>query len=94
MEAGRVRDQPSTSAAFSPLHSPISFKPLIDSIPIEADSERKKRKAEKYVEYEVLETIPGQIRAAINASGKKKSVKNTAPLAVEELIMQWLLVLP
>ena len=72
------------------------FKPLIDSIPLEDDSERKRRKAEKYVEYDMLETIPNKIRDAREAYAKKKkkNIKRVARMAMEELIIRWLLVLP
>jgi integrase len=73
------------------------LKRLIDSIPIEDYSETKKRKATKYVEYEVLETIPGKIYAAREAAGKKTKQKRFAGvawLAMEELMMRWLLILP
>jgi hypothetical protein len=62
-----------TSAGSSP-HS--------DSIPLEDDSERKKRKSMKYLEYEVLEAIPGKIRAVREAYGKKKASKHLALLAM------------
>jgi hypothetical protein len=39
------------------------FKPLIGTLPIEPKSELKKRKAAKYLEYSVLESIPAMIRA-------------------------------
>jgi hypothetical protein len=38
------------------------LKPLIDSIPLEDESERKQRKAEKYLDYAVLEAVPGKMR--------------------------------
>ena len=72
------------------------FKSLLDSIPVEEDSERKARKAQKYVEYEVLEAIPTKIRAIRNGYEKKKhkSAGEIACLAMEELVMLWLTILP
>jgi integrase len=72
------------------------FKNLIDSIPLEDASERKKRKATKYVSYEELEAIPAQIRAH-RAAYEKKRKKNdikVAELAMQELIFRWYLVFP
>jgi len=72
------------------------LKTLIDSVSLEDDSERKRRKAEKYVDYDVLETIPDKIRSARETYNKrkKKDPKRAARLAMEELIFRWLLVLP
>ena len=70
------------------------FKPLADSIPIEDDSEQKKRKAPRYLEYEVLEAITVQIRTARDAAYKKKRFELAAWLAMEYLMLSWLLILP
>lgn len=72
------------------------FKKLIDSIPLEDDSERKKRKATKYVSYDELESIPAQIRAFREAYEKrrKKNAARAAQLATAEFIFRWFLVLP
>ena len=70
------------------------FKPLTDSIPLEDDSEQKKRKATKYLEYEVLEGIALQIRVARDAAYKKKRFEFAARLAIDELMFSWLLILP
>lgn len=72
------------------------FKTLIDSIPLEDDSERKKRKAAKYVSYDELEAIPLRIRAFREAYERKrnKNPKRVAQLAMEELIFRWFLILP
>lgn len=70
------------------------FKTLADSIPLEDDSERKKRKAERHLEYEVLETIPARIHAELAAALRKKRMLRAACLATEELMMRWLLILP
>jgi integrase len=72
------------------------FKPLLDSIPLEDISERKKRKAAKFVGYDELETIPDQIRAFRAAYEKKRKTSQTrvAQLAMEEFMFRWFLVLP
>ena len=83
-----MRQHPSfTSTDFS------WFKPLLDSIPIEPESELRRRKAEKFLEYEVLESIPAKIRAARSAA-VKMGIRGVAILAMEELLMKWLTVLP
>jgi integrase len=72
------------------------LKILVDSIPLEDESERKQRKARKYVEYDVLETIPSKIRAAMEdyERARNKKPKRLSRLAMEQLMIQWLLVLP
>jgi integrase len=72
------------------------FKALLDSIPLEDDSERKKRKALKYVSYDELEMIPAKIRAFREAYEKKrkKSPTRVAQLAMEEFMFRWFLVFP
>lgn len=72
------------------------FKTLLDSIPIEDASERKKRKALKYLTYEELEAIPSRIRAYRQAYELKrhKNPVKVAQLAMEELIFRWFLVFP
>jgi len=72
------------------------FKTLIDSIPVEDVSERKKRKAAKYVSYDELEAIPAQIRARRKAEEKtrRKNPVRAAQLASDEFMFRWFLVLP
>jgi integrase len=72
------------------------MKLLIDAIELEDESERKQRKAEKYIDYDVLERIPGEIRAVRQTCAKKKksSPKHIARMAMEEFMFRWLLVLP
>lgn len=72
------------------------FKTLLDSIPLEDDSERKKRKALKYVSYDELETIPAKIRAFRQAYEKqqKRNATRVAQLAMEEFMFRWYLVFP
>jgi integrase len=73
------------------------FKPLIDGIPLEDASERKKRKATKFVDYDELEAIPDKIRAEREAYAKRKKKSNArriAELAQEEFMVRWFSVLP
>lgn len=72
------------------------FKTLLDSIPLEDPSERKKRKAEKYVFYEELEAIPEKLRANREALQRKR-IKDPVKEALsfmEELMFRWYLVFP
>jgi integrase len=69
------------------------LKPLVDSLPMEANSEARKRKAEKFLEYKILEAIPGRIRAGRAAAGTKGK-RNVALLDMSELLMRWLPILP
>lgn len=69
------------------------FKPLLDRIPAEEESEVKKRKAEKYLEYGAVESIPDKIRAD-RAAAEKKGTAALAELVMDELIMKWLVTLP
>jgi integrase len=69
------------------------FRPLLDSLPVERESESKKRKAEKYLEYEVLESIPAKIRAQ-RPEAAKRGIHHVALLVMDELLMKWLPVLP
>jgi hypothetical protein len=69
------------------------FKPLLNSLPIEPKSELKKRKALKCLEYKVIESIPRKIHAERSAAAKK-GVDHVALLAMEELLIRWLTVLP
>ncbi len=72
------------------------LKTLIDSVELEDDSERKQRKAQKQVDYDVLEAIPGKIRSLREAYQKKRkiNIKRVARMAMDELMIQWLLILP
>jgi Phage integrase family len=69
------------------------FTPLLNGIPVESDAVLKKRRAEKVLEYAVLENIPGMIRAqrskAAGMGGKKLAL-----LVRDELMIRWLTVLP
>ena len=56
----------------------------MESLPTEGESELKKRKAEKYLEYSVVESIPAKIRAE-RAAAEKKGIIHVARLATEEL---------
>ena len=66
---------------------------LLDSLPTEGESESKKRKAAKYLEYAVVETIPSKIRAERRAA-EKKGIVHVARLVTQELLMQWIITLP
>ncbi len=66
---------------------------LLDGLPTEHESELKRRKALKYVEYKVLESIPGQIRAE-RTSAQKKGPFRLALQVRNELLMTWLPILP
>jgi integrase len=68
------------------------FRPLLGSIPRDSYDEVKARKAKKYLEFDVLELIPGQIRAR-RTSEAKRGKEHVARLAMEELLIAWLLVL-
>lgn len=84
---------------YYPAYALLDFswlKTIIDGIPPEDESERKERKAKKFVEYQLLETIPERIRALRTAfeKGRKRDIKRVARLAQEELMLRWLLILP
>jgi hypothetical protein len=79
-----------------PAYSFVDFswsKPLMDGIPMEPKSELKKRKASKCLEYAVVELIPGRISAQ-RPTAAKKGIYHVALLAMEELLMKWLITLP
>jgi integrase len=67
-------------------------EPMLDSIPMEPESSRKKRKASKYLDYASLEAIPEKIRATRTA--EKNGSKRAALLARDELLIKWLTILP
>lgn len=69
------------------------FRPLLDGIPIESESELKKRKATKYLEYEVLESIAPRIRAEMPVA-MKKGINRVALLVMMAFLMKWLTTLP
>jgi integrase len=58
----------------------------------EAESSRRERKERKYLPYDILAQIPGQIRAVRNKSAKASY--EFARLLQDELVIQWLLILP
>jgi hypothetical protein len=86
--AGSLRNHPSYAALDMDW-----FRPLLDSLPTEGESELKKRKAEKYLEYSVVEFIPVAIRAE-RAAANKKGIVYVSRLATEELLMRWIITLP
>ena len=79
-----------------PAYKPLEwgwFQLLLDGLPAEPESELKDRKAAKYVEYLLVETIPEKIRAD-KLIAKKKRPDQVHPLAMKELMMRWLVTLP
>lgn len=78
-----------------PIYSAIDvgwFRPLLGSISRDSYDDVKARKARKYLEFDVLELIPAQIRAK-RESEAKRGKDHVARLAMEELLIAWLLVL-
>lgn len=79
-----------------PSYSSLNFRwfnNLINSLPIEAESEKERRKAAKFLEYSVVEAIPAKIHAERMVIAKA----NTNPIsrvAMEELLMKWIAILP
>ena len=69
------------------------FKRMLDTIPVESDAVLKKRRAERVLEYTVIEKIPDLIHGQ-RSKVEKKGQKKLALLVQEELIMRWLPVLP
>jgi integrase len=67
------------------------YRPLLETIPKESYEEVRARKAKKYLDYDVLESIPLQIRAR-RASEAKLGMEHVARLVMEELMVKWLLV--
>lgn len=69
------------------------WKSLHDSIPVELESERRRRKAAKYLDYSALESIPSMIRESRLAS-RSASNSDVSELVMHELLMRWLTILP
>jgi Phage integrase family len=69
------------------------FKPMLDGIPAEPDSVLNQRKAEKTLEYSVIEMIPGKIQAQ-RPMATMKGKYRLALLVQDELMVRWLSVLP
>lgn len=65
---------------------------LLRGIPYEAESRRRERKERKYLPYDTLAQVPGQIRAMRNKS--PKITYEFARLLQDELVIQCLLILP
>ena len=66
------------------------LKDLVKSVPMEPESERRMRKTKKYLEYSVIETIPRKIRAD-RVLAAKDQPKEVTRLAMEELLIKWLI---
>jgi hypothetical protein len=65
---------------------------LLESVPLEPESVKRAKKAEKYLEYSVIEKIPQliyQIRLKL-----KTSSDDISHLVMQELLMNWLRILP
>jgi len=80
----------------NPSYSSIDLswiRPLLDSIPVEPESKLRKRKAEKYLEYKVVESIPEMIHVKRTVSAQN-GTDQASFLAMDELLMRWLPVLP
>ena len=69
------------------------FKKLLKGIPVESDAVLQKRRAERVLEYSVIERIPDMIRAQ-RAKAAKKGSKKLAVIVRDELMIRWLCVLP
>jgi integrase len=69
------------------------FKPLLESLPLESESERRGRKERKYLEYTVIEGIPAKIHVDRLSLPEEKE-KLAAEMAMHELLVKWLIVLP
>jgi integrase len=69
------------------------FKPLLDGLPVEPMSEARKRKAEKFLEYKVLESIPANIHAG-RAAAEKRGPEYIARVVHDEFLFRWLITLP
>lgn len=65
---------------------------LLRGIPYEAESSRRERKERKYLPYDTLAQIPGQIRVVRNKSARASY--EFLRLLHDELVIQWLLILP
>lgn len=69
------------------------FKTLLDAIPLESASAPRKRKAEKFLEYEVIASIPAKIRSSRSTAAKRGS-HAVAMTAMYEFLIRWMLILP
>ena len=69
------------------------LKQLIDSLPRSTQAERRERKEQKYLDYSVIESIPGKIRAH-REKIEAKNPRKAAAMFTEELLMKWISVLP
>lgn len=69
------------------------LKKLLDGIPGEPEAVLKKRRAERVLEYAVIEKIPQMLRAQ-RPKAAKKGHKKLAVLVRDELLIRWFSVLP
>jgi integrase len=78
-----------------PVHRNIDltwFDRLLDSIPQESESAQRRRKAEKFLEYTVVERIPEQIHQ--DRLKLRTSSAEASQLVMDELLIKWLAILP
>jgi integrase len=78
-----------------PAHSKIELAwcdRLMESLPVEPESARRARKAEKFIDYSVLEGIPALI--SLNRLKLGGASAKVSHLIMQELLMLWLLILP
>jgi integrase len=68
------------------------FRTLLSEIQPDPESEKRERKASKYLPYETLESIPAMIRARRNEVGDANSAQ-VAILVHDELLLLWLVTL-
>jgi integrase len=66
---------------------------LIHGIPHESESAQRERKERKYLPYEILQNVPHRIHQT-RQDAAKESAKALAIVVRNELLMQWIVVLP
>ena len=69
------------------------FTPFLNGLPVEPDSVLKRRRAERVVEYAVIEKIPEMMRVDRGKVAKMGQIK-LAALVRDELMIRWLTLLP
>jgi integrase len=69
------------------------FRPLISQISPEPESEKRERKARKYLPYEAVAEIPALIRGGREAAAQRNR-KQVAIAVRDELFMSWIVTLP
>lgn len=69
------------------------FRALLNSLPLEHASELRRRKAGKYADYELVESIPVKLHSERSVV-VKKGITEMSRLCMKELLMRWLVTLP